>query len=117
MAENVVLSGTGFLVNLFQWGAVKKLNLTLYPTHLVIENSKKGNIIADIPIRDIKDLKNKTSDGQMVIVTDKKKYKISWKNIDAEKIALGAVVGDAVNAARGNQSTNDWIEAINKLKA
>jgi DNA invertase Pin-like site-specific DNA recombinase len=66
MEDKTVLTATGYLVNLFQWGAVKKLNLTLYTTHLKIDNSKKGNTIADIPIEDIKDIENKSSDGNLV---------------------------------------------------
>ena len=111
-----LLTGSGFLVNVFQWGGVKKLALTLYPTHLRIDNAKSGQTIDDIQLVDIKRVKNLKTAGEIVIVAPKKHYKISWKNIDVEAIALGGVGGSALNAIRGHSQSAQWVDAITEAQ-
>jgi hypothetical protein len=116
MADNVVLQDTGYLVNVFQKGMVKKLNLYLYPTHLKIENSDTSEIIDDIPLSDIKKVKNIRSAGEIVIVAPKKHYKISWKNIDTSAMMFGGPGGSLLNAFRGSKQSKQWVATINQYK-
>lgn len=128
MDETAILTNNGFLSNVFQWGAVKSVKLTLYKTHLVIENTKRNEIIDDIQVSDIKNAKSKTSDGSMIIYTNKgKNYHITWQNLDKKKIKyeallapligpFGSNVANRAAAKQDGPASEHWVDEINKLK-
>jgi hypothetical protein len=114
MADEIILQDSGNLINLFQWGGVKKLNLYLFSTHLKIENAKNNKTIDDIAIKDIKDIKDR-NEGYIIIETSKgKHYKIAWKNTDgASLLGKGVAKGQARET---NDKSQEWVDAINKLR-
>ncbi len=124
--ENIILSDTGHLQNLVQGGvSAKTVNLTLYNTHLKIDDADTGETIEDVPINQIKKTSRIFSSrilyslftrGVLGIETTSKYYKISWTNLDATAVALRSSAG-GVNALRNYKKNMAWVNAIKSLRA
>jgi hypothetical protein len=132
IAENIVLQDTGYLQNVFQGGlSAKSLTLTLYNTHLRIDNAETGETMEDVPINQIRKTTRYFSSRLafgiytsligsrfLVIKTTQKKYKISWVNSDKQSMMLGGgEMGGEVVAQENFTKTMQWVKAIKDLRA
>lgn len=128
--DEVILKDTGYLQNIIQKSVkVQSLTLTLYSSHLKIQDTKSGEIIEDVAINQIeKTSKYFTSRFQYTLYgffvksniffvkTHKKKYKISWVGKDAEKVFLGATDATILSDQQNYDKNMAWSKAIKELK-
>jgi len=126
--DAIVLSDTGYMQNVFQKSVTAtRLNLTLYNTHLRIDNADTGELIEDAPLNQIvrtsRYFSNRLTYGLytslfsnvLVIKTDKKKYKISWVNKDKQTLLMPHSGPEIV--AQENYTRNmKWVKAIKDLQ-
>lgn len=128
-ADAILLTDTGYLQNLLQKGVVAQtLTLTLYATHLKIEDAVSGDVLEDVPIDHIKKTSRYFSSRLaytlyglivptlLLIKTDRKKYKISWVNKDKEAVMLGGATAAELSTQQNYTKNMQWVKAIQDLK-
>lgn len=116
-SNSIILSDSGYLVNLFQHSVIgKTLSLYLYSTHLRIEDSGSGETIADVPLNQIKKVGNLWWEGGINIKTTNGHYRVTWNN-RTTAFALFGQIGEIVNAIRGDKKSKTWIHTINQYKS
>lgn len=127
--ENIILQDTGYLQNLLQKGVTAQtLTLTLYPTHLKIEDASTGDVVEDALINQIKKTSRYFSSRLaytlyglfmptlLLIKTDQKRYKISWVNRDKQAILLGSEAASELSSQQNYTKNMQWVKAIQDLK-
>jgi hypothetical protein len=107
---------------------IQQLTLTLYGTHLKIEDAKSGELIEDVPINQIQKVSKYFSSRlkytlyglimptTFLIKTDKKTYKISWVNRDKEALLLGGPDASEVSSQQNYANNMKWAKAIRELQ-
>jgi hypothetical protein len=127
--STLLLEDNGYFQNVFKKPfGTQQITVSLYKTHLKIMDTNSGELIEDAPIDQIKKVSKYFSSriiytlyGLLIrnvffIETQKKKYKISWANVNKESYVMGrggaALVADQQNYSKNQQ----WSKAIKDLQ-
>lgn len=129
--ETTILYDTGYLQNVFQKSmAAKRLTLTLYISHLKVEDADTGEVLEDTPINQILKTTRYFSSRLLyllyvslfgsrflLIKTTDRRYKISWVNSDKQSVITGGGALGNMVAQENFAKTMQWVKAIKDLQA